>query len=202
MWRWFFLIIFIFLPSLVVANTLSNDKIWYFPKHEVSVGFYDNDFMPTSIPHPPHPFFWTSRTHANGGVSLNYEWLVYHTHKYFSVNFGTSLTDWVIHSNSEVGASFYFLVHVWLFRTETFSPYFDWSIGGPTLLSNRFFAQANLGGHFIFQDFLGFGAMMGRTHHVDLRVNIYHYSNGDLFVHNDGWDVPLVINIGYMFGSI
>lgn len=199
MWRLFFLVVLILLPTLLVAKTNPNEPAWYFPNHEVAIGFYDNDFMPTSVPHPPHPLFWVSRTLANGGVSLHYEWLAYHTHQYFSVNLGTSLSDWVIHSHTEIAATFYFLVRVWLFRTNSFSPYFDWSMGGPTLLSNRFFANANLGGHFIFQDFLGLGAMVGRQHHVDIRVNIYHYSNGDLFLHNDGWDVPLVLTVGYMF---
>lgn len=202
MLRFLMLIIFLIFPVLIVANISSTVDHWYFPPQEITLGFYDNDFMPRKMPHPPHPFFWTSRTRASGGATFIYQWIKYHTSKYFSVNLAVSLSDWVIHADSQVAASFFFVVRVWLFRTNTFSPYFDWSIAGPTLLSLRKFSQANLGERFIFQDFMGLGAMIGGEHHFDVSVNLYHYSNGDLFVHNDGWDVPLIVSVGYMFDSI
>lgn len=196
--RAFCWLLILFSPIFAVANS-TPEVTWYFPQHEILGGFYDSDFMPTKTPHPPHPLFWTSRARAGGGGTLNYQWLLYHTHKYFSVNLALGLSDWMIHSQSEWVMSFYFVVRVWIFRTETFSPYFDWSMGGPSLLSSQHFAQANLGAPFIFQDFMGFGAMIGRQHHFDVNVNIMHYSNGDLFVHNDGWDVPLIVSLGYCF---
>lgn len=191
---WLFLLIFPFLAS---ANDSPNYA--YFADHEIQLGIYDNDFMPINTWHPPHPFFWTSRVKANGGATLIYQWQKYHTKKYFSVNLATSLSDWVIHSQNEVAASFFFVVHVWFCHTKYFSPYFDWSMAGPTLLSLRNFHGANLGERFIFQDFFGLGMVLGSSHHFDLNANIYHYSNGDLFVHNDGFDVPIVFSIGYQF---
>src|SRR3990167_6628783 len=124
MLRLFIFLIFFIFSSLVIANTSPPLESWYFPQQEISIGFYDNNVMPTQIPHPPHPIFWTSRTKVDVGLTFIYQWLKFHTDKYFSVHLAVSLSDWVIHSNSEVAASFFFVIRVWLFRTDPFSPYF------------------------------------------------------------------------------
>ncbi len=192
-----FIISVLFIPLSATAN---HDPI-FFPKQEFSIGFSDKN-IPLNIPHPPHPFFWTSKEKVDGGISLLYEYLVFHTQKYFSVNLGGSFSWWELNSQAQLALTFFFVFRFWLFRTDSFNPYIAWSIGGPTLLSRDHFSSANLGGHFIFQDFIGLGILVGRDHRFDINLKIYHYSNADLFLHNDGFDVPAVLTVGYIFKSI
>lgn len=181
------------------VNALAYETNYYFPEREVSLGFFDDAVLPNNIPHPPHPLFWKSKTKVDFGLTAAYQYTVFHTRKYFSIQLGTGLSVWMVNSHTLVAASFFFVFRVWLFRTERFNPYFDWSMAGPTLLSSNTFGPAKLSMPFIFQDFLGFGAMVGKNHHFDVNLNLYHYSNGDLFLHNDGFDVPVVLTVGYIF---
>ena len=191
------IILLLFCSSIIFADNDTND--YYFAKHQFSIGIYNKHILPDDIPHPPHPLFWKSRLKIHHGVTFIYEYLVFHTKKYFSVNLVGSLSRWVANSQAQYALSFLFELRFWLFRTNSFNPYITYSIGGPTLLTRRNFADANLGARFIFQDFIGIGALIGKTHHIDISLKLYHYSNGDLFLHNDGFDVPVVLTIGYAF---
>lgn len=194
---------------LLSTSVFASDYVYDFKKNQVLAGFYDDGVLPNDIPHPPSPLFWTSRTKANHGATAGYERTVYHTQKYFAVTVGTSLSWWAINdpSQSQFAWSGFFTLHIFIFRTPSFSPYFVWSIAGPTLLTRRTFGKpddvhhfdASLGERFIFQDFLGLGVQIGEHHPVTVALKLYHYSNGDLFLHNAGFDVPVVLTIGYLF---
>jgi len=170
-----------------------------FKQHQISVGFFDKHVLPTDIPRPPSPIMWKSRHKADYGMTFLYEWNVFHTKKYFSVNFGTNFSWWSMQSQIQLAATFLIDLRFWLFHTNSFNPYITWSIAAPTLISRRIYSQANLGEHFLFQDFLGIGAQIGTRHVFDISLKLYHYSNGDLFSHNDGFDVPSVLSIGTVF---
>ncbi|OGO95625.1 MAG: hypothetical protein A3F41_00595 [Coxiella sp. RIFCSPHIGHO2_12_FULL_44_14] len=184
----------------ILSSTIALSNHEYdFQKNLVSLGFYDKSVLPNNIPRPPHPLFWKSQLKADEGLNLTYERNVFHTQKYFSVNLGTSFSWWNTHSQAQLALSGFFDLYIWIFRTTTFSPYISWSVGGPTLLSRRWLNGVNLGSHLIFQDFLGIGVKLGKQHVVDVNLKMYHYSNGDLFVHNNGFDVPVVLSIDYLF---
>lgn len=170
---------------------------FHFKAHQFSVGFYAKHVLPRGIPRPPSPIMWTATHKADSGMTFLYEWNVFHTQKYFSVNFGTNFSWWSMQSQTQLAITFLFDLRFWLFHTKSFNPYVTWSIAAPTLISRRIFGQANLGKHFLFQDFLGIGTEIGK--HFDISLRLYHYSNGDLFLHNNGFDVPSVLSIGYLF---
>ena len=199
MFRYVCLIVVLLIGTSIAC---ANNDSFIFPGREFSIGFYNKSVLPNSGIPLPHPLFWKSRAKVDNGLTFSYEYLVFHTKKYFSVNFDNSLSWWEIQSQSQVALSFFFVLRFWLFRMDSFNPYIAWSIAGPTLLSRRTFDNANLGGHFIFQDFLGIGVVIGRNHHVDISLKMYHYSNGDLFLNNAGFDVPTVLTVGYIFKPI
>jgi hypothetical protein len=56
-----------------------------------------------------------------------------------------------------------------------------------------------MGGHFTFQDFMGVGVFFGSKRNFVAEVNLNHYSNGNIFPHNDAVKVPLGFSVGYCF---
>ena len=185
------------LSCFLYTSMAAEDSQFDFIKHQLSIGFYAKHVLPGHIYRPPSPIMWKSNYKADAGMMFLYEWNVFHTKKYFSINFGTSLSWWTMHSQVQMAATFLIDLRFWLFHTDSFNPYITWSIASPTLLSRRIYGQANLGEHFIFQDFLGIGAQIGKR--FDVSLKLLHYSNGDLFLHNSGLDIPSVFSIGYIF---
>jgi len=188
-----FLFFFIFFAQ---ANNV------FFPKQQLSFGFYSKSIIGANPWRPPSPIFWDSETEANSGGTILYTRILYHTQKYFSVSWGVSGSVWhyKFSGNKTIGAlSALIQLRWWIFRTSWFNPYLVYSVAGPTLLTNHRFGTANFSANFLWQDYLGFGILFGKNHHFDLSARMYHYSNGDMFVHNDGFDVPLVIFLGFTF---
>jgi lipid A 3-O-deacylase len=88
--------------------------------------------------------------------------------------------------------------HLYIAKTDRFSPYFEASIG-PAYMSSTMFAERNLGIHYTFQDELTIGALFGREHGFYVAFSALHYSNGSLSAHNSGITVPVILNLGYQF---
>lgn len=192
--RHFWILIFLF---FYFPPAFSED--YFFPRQQLSFGFYDNDLISADPWHPPSPFFWEASTKASGGGTIVYTRLFYHTQKYFSVEWGVSGSAWTTNSQTIGAASLFLQLRWWIFRTDYFNPYVVYSVAGPSLLTNDQFGSAQLTAPFIFQDYLGLGTFLGKDHHVDISARMYHYSNGDLLTHNPGFDVPLVIFMGFNF---
>lgn len=170
-----------------------------FPTHQLSFGFYNHAVLPWKFPALPKPLFWNSRYSAGNGIILAYTYTRFHTSKHFSVNFGVSTTNWNSGTQSLVTLSGFFELRWWIFRTRSFNPYLVYSIAGPTIISRSQFAGSELGGYFLFQDYLGAGIMLGQRAHCNIEAKVIHYSNGDLAQYNRGLQVPFVLSIGSSF---
>lgn len=198
--RWFITLIFL-LSTLISTNVYADDyEFDKFLKNELSAGFYENSFMNVHIKHPPSPIYWTASTKADNGFMLMYQRNIYHTEKHFSINVGGSTSAWK-RQNQTIGAfSAFVAFQFWLFDTHYVHPYIMYSIAGPTLLTRHRYGPANLGESFIFQDVLGIGAQIGHsTRALNLELKLVHYSNGDIFPRNSGFDIPIVFALGYSF---
>lgn len=193
----FFTIVTCVATTVLADNTLPPPYL--FPDNEISFGFYDRDFFTANIYHPPSPIYWKASTEANGGVTLKYQHLIFHTAKHFSTYLGSSLSGWVRGDDSIVALTAFFAMRFWLFRSTNFNPYIIYSIAEPTILSNNHFGHANLGKNFLFQDTLGVGAAFGAKQNINFEATLVHYSNGDIFPQNSGLDVPIVLSLGYSF---
>lgn len=207
--QWICLAVLMVLSSVVYAGgateaapiikSVPNPSQGWFPKNQVSFSFYDSNSMRVSIKHPPSPIFWTASTEPDSGFMFMYERNIYHTKKHFSINVGASFSRWELNRQDLYALSALVTFRFWLFRSESFNPYIIYSIAGPTFISRRHFGPANLGENFLFQDLLGFGIQFGKKHPVNLAAILVHYSNGDIFTSNNGFDVPIVFSLGFAF---
>lgn len=130
---------------------------------------------------------------------LEYLTSVYHTQKYFSIFFGMSFANWNAGSSTLFALSGVLELRWWIVHTPTFNPYLMYSVAGPTILSNNHFNGSKLGSYVLFQDYMGFGVMLGTQHHFTIEAKLVHYSNGDLGVYNQGMQVPFLMALGYSF---
>lgn len=76
------------------------------------------------------------------------------------------------------------------------SPFLEFSVGPSYLTHNRLDHQ-KLGEHFVFQDRVGIGAIIGEMQRLSISFNVLHYSNASLCNHNSGITVPLMLAVGY-----
>lgn len=147
------------------------------------------------------PIFWTGDVTAKDGDILMYTHNVFHTHQYFSLDVGTSVSlyDSKVNNTSFEAFSIFPDIRVWLVRSHLMDLYFMYSIAGPTYITRRVIDNIDTGGNFTFQDLLGFGMLLGKHKHVDMDFRIGHYSNGNLLPTNPGIQVPFTFSIGYAF---
>ena len=128
-----------------------------------------------------------------------YQRLIFHNRKYFSLYLGGSLSRWERFETTIYAPSIFFSLRYWFIRTPTINVYLSYSVAGPTVLNIHQLAEKNLGGNFIFQDYLGVGLQIGRRHALNFDLRLVHYSNGDVLTHNPGFDIPVVLYLGYSF---
>src|SRR3990167_1598897 len=147
------------------------------------------------------PIFWTGDLKIKSGDSFFYERNVFHTHKYFSLDVGTSVSNYLtkVNDTSFQAFSIFPEIRVWLMRSHLMDFYFMYSVAGPTYLTRSNMDGINLGGRFTFQDLLGFGMFIGKDKHLNMNLEIGHYSNGNLLPNNPGAQVPLMFTLGYAF---
>ncbi|MGB3094108.1 MAG: acyloxyacyl hydrolase [Candidatus Zixiibacteriota bacterium] len=75
--------------------------------------------------------------------------------------------------------------------TEIVSPYIEGGIG-ISFLSDKMIAGRDLSTYFQFEDRIGVGFRIGRTHIHDLNIRYMHYSNASIKQPNDGIDMLMV----------
>lgn len=170
-----------------------------FPVNELSFGYYNDRVYTADIRTPPSPLFWHASLKINHGLMYMYQHLIYHTEKRFTLYAGASGSRWT-RGCQNIGAFSGFLsMKFWLFRTPYVEPYFLYSIAGPTIITRKTLGRRNLGQNFLFQDFIGFGMTLGKKRRLDIEAKVVHYSNGDIFTQNPGFDIPIVFSIGVTF---
>ena len=144
---------------------------------------------------------WVNAKHFKSGLSLIYERNIFHSHKYFSLDLGTNISTFhTTENNNTVEAlSIFPAFRLWFFHSTLADFYFKFIVAGPTYISQRYIETVDLGSHFIFQDQVALGTLLGKSKNFSVALAITHYSNGGLFPQNPGIQVPLMVSIGYAF---
>jgi hypothetical protein len=175
-----------------------------FPKNLFQVGYITdalgyraNDFVSKGAV----PVFWAANVRVEHGWSLSYQRNVFHTARFFALNWGTGLASWKSKENGEQFStvSIYPVLRFTLHRSRSADVYFNYSLAGPTFISKTTIDSNETGRQFTFQDFMGVGTFMGSAKHLNAEVRIAHYSNGNLFPRNAGITVPLGFHLGYAY---
>ncbi len=170
-----------------------------FPKNYFSVGYFEQKTLNGDISRPPRPMMWTAAQKSNFGGVFMYERLIFHTQKIYSLTLGFDYGNWFAKFDSIQSFSLFFKNRFWIYHNKFLTPYIVHSIAGLTLLSQSHFSTKDLGSRFLFQDFLGIGAALGNEKNLFVEISFWHYSNGNIFPVNPGFDVPIVLSVGLGF---
>lgn len=172
-----------------------------FPQHLIQLGLM-SDGLGYGFNTALSPIFWQGDVRLRQGVALHYEQNVFHTERFFSVDWGASITFNRSELRDEfLTASLYPLFRLTALRREGADLYFSYSVAGPTFISKTVIDGSRTGNRFTFQDLLGVGVYLGEGRHWNVELRVGHYSNGNVIPHNPGIKVPLSLNVGYAFSS-
>jgi hypothetical protein len=176
---------------------------YYFAKHLLQVGYSTNHFGygPNNFLSKKAPIFWGGGIEVNKGLALRYQKNIFHTKKVFSFDAGLSAGYW---ESNELNQHFYTLsifpmLRFTAIRSSIADVYLFYSVAGPSYISRVMIDEKNSGKHFTFQDFMGFGTLLGKQKHINAELSINHYSNGNIFIYNRGVKIPLTFTLGYAF---
>jgi lipid A 3-O-deacylase PagL/Ig-like domain-containing protein/OmpA family protein len=160
-----------------------------------ALGFGVNDFFTTG----KVAIFWHGTVEVRSGLSVNYQHNLFHTRRFFALDWGADVSSWKSKINGErfYTASLYPVLRIPLVRTNPVEFYCSYSLAGPSLITRTNVDNQEIGRVFTFQDYMGAGIYLGRKRRVTGEVRIAHYSNANLFSQNPGITVPL----GFYFGT-
>lgn len=147
------------------------------------------------------PVFWGGKAEVKQGFSVVYQRNVFHGAKIFSLDWGANISWWQSNVKQDQFMTFS-LFPVFRFNflhNKIISPYFYYSVAGPTLMTKKVVDDFEMGGHFTFMDNIGLGCFAGEKQKLNFELRIGHYSNGNIFPENKSVKVPLSLNVGMVF---
>jgi hypothetical protein len=188
-------------PDAAVKENRSSGYV--FPANMIRVGLTTNGlgYGMNGLFSRRIPIFWGGQVETRHGVTIDYQRNVFHTKKVFAFDLGASASMWLSDGDSDSfgTVSGYPMFRFFFVRSRTADLYFNYSIAGPTFISQSVIDNQDTGARFTFQDFMGIGTLLGSDHRFNAEIGIKHYSNGNLFTANRSVKVPLTFSIGYTF---
>jgi hypothetical protein len=174
-----------------------------FPANIVRVGFTTNAFTYglNDLFSKKIPIFWGGHVETRHGATIDYQRNVFHTKKVFAFDLGASASSWLTDENGDAfrTLSAYPMFRFFMARTQPADVYFNYSLAGPTFISEPILDGQETGTRFTFQDFMGIGGLIGKDRRLNVEIGIKHYSNGNLFTTNASVKIPVTFSIGYAF---
>jgi hypothetical protein len=188
-------------PDAAIEENRSSGYV--FPANMIRVGFTTNvlGYAMNGLFSKKIPIFWGGRVDTRHGATIDYQRNVFHTKKVFAFDLGASASMWLSDGTSDSFGTIsgYPMFRFFFVRSRAADLYFNYSIAGPTFISQSVIDNQDTGARFTFQDFMGIGTLLGRDRRFNAEVGIKHYSNGNLFTANKSVKVPLTFSIGYTF---
>ena len=177
---------------------------YIFPKQMIQIGFSSNILgygVNNFVSEGKIPVFWGGEAEVHHGLILSYERNVFHGSKVFSLDWGASAG---VYQSNEKKDNFFTLslfpvLRFTFLHTKPFDAYFYYSVAGPTFISKIVIDDHQTGAHFTFQDNMGTGVFFGKTRKYNAEIKIGHYSNGNIYPHNEAVKIPLSLHLGYTF---
>jgi hypothetical protein len=180
------------------------------PKQRIQIG-YSSNFLGYGINNSLEKvsLFWGGDVEVFQGLSLNYQRNIFHSAKYFALDWGINASNWLTKGkgsglNNPSKESFFTLsvypvIRFNFLHTNPVDAYFYYSVAGPTYISKIILDGVETGEHFTFQDTMGLGVFFGEKRNLNAEIKIGHYSNGNVFPLNGAVKIPLSLNLGYAF---
>lgn len=187
------------LPADVVEQNATSPFI--FPRNILQIAYSTNVMGYSLNNFFSHSIFFGGRAEVADGVWARYQRNVFHTRKIFSLDIGSSFGYWKTDISDEdfFTISAFPLFRLTFLHSKPADMFFQYSIAGPSYISRINIDGHDTGEHFTFQDFMGVGVFFGSKRNFTAEVNLNHYSNGNIFPHNDAVKVPLSFSVGYCF---
>jgi hypothetical protein len=176
--------------------------VW--PKNTIQLGYSTDAFgygANNFVSKGAVPVFWSGSVEVANGLSANYQRNVFHTRRFFALDWGAGFSSWKSRKQGErfYTTSVYPVFRFSAVRTRPLEFHLSYSLAGPTWITRTVIDSVPTGKRFTFQDFMGAGIFLGRDRRVAAEVRIAHYSNGNLFPQNPGVTVPLGFYLGSTF---
>ncbi len=176
---------------------------YYFPKHFLLAGYTTNGIgygVNNVVANKHFPIFWGGAVKLKQGFTLSYQRNIFHGGKVFAMDWAAKMGYW---QSAGEGKGFFsaslnpvFRFHV--LRSTSTDLFLEYSVAGPTFMSEPVLDGIKLGEKFTFYDFMGIGAFTGKNKQLYTGIRIGHFSNGNLFPYNDGVMIPLTFQLGYV----
>ncbi len=188
------------LPTNKVETNVAGGYI--FPKHFLVAGFTSNALgygVNDFVSKKGLPIFWGGDVHVKQGFSAIYQRNIFHTRKVFAFDWSMTLGFWKSRGS---GNPFFTvalnpIVHFNFLRTKPADIFFEYSAAGPAYISKTDIDGWQTGKKFTFHDFMGLGVFAGKQRNMVTGLRIAHFSNGNIFPHNDGVMIPLTLYLGF-----
>lgn len=179
------------------------------PKQWIQIG-YSNNALGYGVNNTLEKacLFWGGDAEVHQGLSITYQRNIFHSAKYFALDWGVSAANWQSKGNglnSNPNKESFYTLSVFpvarfnFLHTQPFDAYFYYSVAGPTYISKKIIDGNDTGEHFTFQDNVGAGMFFGERRNWNAEIKIGHYSNGNVFPVNAAVKIPLSLNVGYAF---
>lgn len=100
--------------------------------------------------------------------------------------------------NSLYAISIYPQLNLYLKQKSWGQPYFFVRALAPSYISDNYLGERQQDNHFSFQAQVGAGAYLnlGQGRRGSVSLSFKHFSNANIFSDNDGFDLPLMLNLG------
>ncbi|MBC7874026.1 MAG: acyloxyacyl hydrolase [Ferruginibacter sp.] len=188
---------------------LSKEKVesniksgYYFAKHLIQAGYTSNTlgYGVNDLFSKKLPLFWGGAAHLKQGFSINYQRNMFHARKVFSLDWGAGMGYWKSRKKEDAffTLSVYPVLRFTAFRSKKTDLFFEYTVAGPTFISKTIIDNERTGRNFTFYDAMGVGIFTGKKKNLNAGLRIAHFSNGNIFPHNDGVKVPLTVSFGYV----
>ncbi len=177
---------------------------YHFPKQILMAAFATNGLgygVNKAVSQGPVPIFWGGEVKMKHGFSLSYQRNIFHSRKVFALDWGVSASFWKTRKDEAnlFTLSAYPVFRFTAIRSKKTDMYLEYTVAGPTYISKVKVDGQDTGEKFTFYDMMGMGIFAGKNKNINASIRIAHYSNGNLFPHNDGFMVPLTFGLGYAF---
>lgn len=160
---------------------------------------YESSVCPNHIPRPPKPLMWTATTKVDKALLVGFERELYKM-KYFELHSGISGGQVELFQETAdslwVG-SIYLMSHLNLYQSKNLKLYVLYSPAGPSILSQSTLGPTAFSNQFVFQDQFGVGLFLNTDAQMHIFAKYYHFSNGDLFPVNGGFDIPVQFGVSF-----
>ncbi|WP_146106907.1 acyloxyacyl hydrolase [Polaribacter porphyrae] len=184
-----------FFPKNIFQISYGTGAIGYGMNEFFSMNVNVGNFQSLGI-----PVFWLGDVRADQSFSLTYQRLIYRSEKIFSLDWGVSSTYFKSRGGKDVFAfSIFPVLRFYLLRRDSFDFYTNYSIIGPTYITESTVDGFDMGTNITYQDTMGFGVFFGKERKYNFELRIMHYSNGNIFTGNAGVAVPIQFTFGKTF---